>query len=103
MNVSQEASKHGVKTEDVLSFIHSLQAYSKIKVIGLMTMAPAEATEAEVLKYFKLLKHQQEEIAALNLPYAPCTELSMGMSQDYHVAIQAGATHIRLGSVLFAE
>ena len=47
------------------------------------------------------MKKLQEEVQALNLPYAPCTELSMGMSNDYLIAAKDGATMVRLGRVLF--
>ena len=48
------------------------------------------------------MKNLQEEVQALELPYAPCTELSMGMSNDYTIAIKNGATMIRLGRVLYS-
>lgn len=103
VNVSGEDSKSGVSPNDLEDFIISLSAFSKIRVIGLMTMAPIDADETAVRDYFKNLKELQEKVAQMNLEYAPCTELSMGMSQDYPVAIEEGATFIRVGSAFFKE
>lgn len=100
VNVSGEESKHGINPDALHSFTQSLAEYDKIEVVGLMTMAPLEANETEIRSYFKHLKQLQMEIAALNLPYAPCTETSMGMSNDYKIAIEEGATFIRIGTKL---
>ena len=51
--------------------------------------------------YFNTMKELQKEVQALNLSYAPCTELSMGMSNDYKIALREGATIIRIGRKLF--
>lgn len=103
VNVSGEASKHGVSPNELTSFIEAIGAYAKIQVIGLMTMAPLAADEEEIRQHFAGLKKLQQEIAAQNLSFAPCTELSMGMSNDYPIAIEEGATFIRVGSNLFKE
>jgi uncharacterized pyridoxal phosphate-containing UPF0001 family protein len=68
-----------------------------------MTMAPFDSTVEEQHQFFKTLKKLQENIEAKNLPYAPCTETSMGMSNDFSVAIQEGATFVRVGTALFKE
>ncbi len=99
-NVSGEASKHGIATEEVIPFIQELEKFSKIEVVGLMTMAPHVEDAAEIRQVFQKLKKLQQEVAALQLPYAPCTELSMGMSNDYEIAVQEGATFVRIGTAL---
>ncbi|MBS7577651.1 MULTISPECIES: YggS family pyridoxal phosphate-dependent enzyme [unclassified Enterococcus] len=101
VNVSGEASKHGVSPEDLLPFIKALAALSHITVVGLMTMAPMDADDSDLRKYFSALRQYRDEIEALNLSYAPCHELSMGMSRDYPIAIEAGATYVRIGSDFF--
>lgn len=101
VNVTGEASKHGIAPEELDAFIAVLEHYPKIKVIGLMTMAPIAADESALRACFKKLKQLQEGIAAKALPYAPCTQTSMGMSRDYPIAIQEGATHVRIGSSFF--
>lgn len=103
VKTSKEESKHGLSQEEAIQFVKELEAYDKINVVGLMTMAPYTSNEEEIRTCFQTLKSVQSEIHALHLPYAPCTELSMGMSNDYTIAIEEGATFIRLGTILVAE
>ncbi|MGL4335654.1 MAG: YggS family pyridoxal phosphate-dependent enzyme [Turicibacter sp.] len=101
VNVSQEVSKHGLKIDEVIPFIKMLVPYEKIRVIGLMTMAPHTEDQAIIRHCFQELRNLQQQIQKLSFQYAPCTELSMGMSNDFVIAIEEGATFIRLGSALF--
>ena len=100
VNVSGEDSKHGLTSEEAIDFIKSLEQYSKIKVVGLMTMAPFVKDEEILRNCFRRLRQLRDEVKGLNLPYAPCEFLSMGMSNDYKIAIEEGATHIRVGTAL---
>lgn len=100
VNVSGEESKHGLTKEQALAFIQELKAFEKIEVVGLMTMAPNTDDEQVIRQVFRNLKQLQQEIASLQLSYAPCTELSMGMSNDYEIAVQEGATFVRIGTAL---
>ncbi len=99
-NVSGEESKHGLPTEEVIPFIQSLEQFDKIRVVGLMTMAPNTEDQTIIRTVFKNLKNLQQEVVKLNLPYAPCNELSMGMSNDYEIAVEEGATFVRIGTAL---
>lgn len=101
VNVSGEESKHGFALEEVRDFILSLQNHEFIQVVGLMTMAPFDSTSQQQHEIFKQLKQKQLEIEALNLSYAPCHELSMGMSNDYEIAVMEGAAYVRVGTALF--
>ncbi len=100
VNVSGEESKHGISPEEVRDFIISLKELVNINVVGLMTMAPHTQDEAFLRSCFRNLRMLQEEIKALGLPHAPCTELSMGMSNDFQIAIEEGATFVRIGTAL---
>ena len=100
VNVSGEESKHGLTSEEVIDSIKSLEQYSKIKVVGLMTMAPFVEDEEILRNCFRKLRQLRDEVKGLNLSYAPCEFLSMGMSNDYKIAIEEGATHIRVGTAL---
>lgn len=100
VNVSGEESKHGISPEEVRDFIISLQELENINVVGLMTMAPHTQDEAFLRSCFRNLRMLQEEIKALGMPHAPCTELSMGMSNDFQIAIEEGATFVRIGTAL---
>ena len=102
VNVSGEESKTGYEPEQVFAAIEQLAPYDKIEIVGLMTMAPADALEGELHFFFKTLKHLQLLVQEAGYPHAPCTELSMGMSQDYTMATEEGASFLRVGSALFA-
>ncbi|MDQ0159171.1 YggS family pyridoxal phosphate-dependent enzyme [Alkalibacillus salilacus] len=103
VNTSGEDSKHGLEPEEVKLFIEQLSSYSNIKVVGLMTMAPLVEDESMIRKSFRSLKELRDDIQQLNLSFAPCQHLSMGMSHDFQIAIEEGATHIRIGSKLVGQ
>ncbi|MED0660038.1 YggS family pyridoxal phosphate-dependent enzyme [Bacillus smithii] len=103
VNTSGEETKHGLVPEAVEDFVKRLEEFPKIKVVGLMTMAPFTTDELIIRDCFRRLKQLQLEIQNLDLPYAPCTELSMGMSNDFPIAIEEGATFIRIGAALVGE
>lgn len=103
VNVSGEESKQGVALEDVNTFIETLEQYENIEVVGLMTMAPLTDDESYIKSLFQSLKNKRDEIKALNLNYAPCTELSMGMSNDFHLAAEEGASFVRIGTKLVGK
>ncbi len=103
VNVSEEEAKHGIELKDVQSFIESLHEHNRIRIIGLMTMAPNTSNEEVIRSVFKGLKDMQIKIANKQYPYAPCTELSMGMSNDYEIAIEEGATYVRIGTALVGD
>ena len=100
VNVSGEESKHGLTKEQALVFVKQLEQFSKIEVVGLMTMAPFTEDETMIRQVFKQLKQLQQEVSQLNIPNVPCTELSMGMSNDYEIAVEEGATFVRIGTAL---
>lgn len=101
LNVSGETSKQGLSPDELLEFVKELAGFDKIKIVGLMTMAPIDATEEQLHNYFFKMKSLQNEVISKNLEHAPCCELSMGMSQDYEIAVEEGATFIRVGSAFF--
>lgn len=103
VNVSGEESKHGLALEEVDNFIENLNQFDNIKVIGLMTMAPYTDDETYIKSIFSQLRQKRDDIQRLNLDYAPCTELSMGMSNDFTLAVEEGATFVRIGTKLVGE
>ena len=103
VNVSGEESKHGLPPEEVVPFIQQLAMYANVEIVGLMTMAPFVKDEQILRNCFRSLKQLQNDIQNLKLPYAPCTELSMGMSNDYEIAVEEGATFVRIGTSLVGE
>jgi PLP dependent protein len=103
VNVSGEESKHGVAPDKVIDFIESLRYYQNIRVAGLMTMAPLTDDEELLRNCFRGLKKLRDQIQSLQYEFAPCTELSMGMSNDFAIAIEEGATMVRIGTALVGE
>ncbi|MBO1624874.1 YggS family pyridoxal phosphate-dependent enzyme [Bacillus arachidis] len=103
VKTSSEESKQGIAAEETIAFIRALQEFDKIEVVGLMTMAPFTEEEAEIRHCFKVLRGVQKQVQELELSNAPCEELSMGMSNDYTIAIEEGATYIRLGTILVGK
>ncbi|PZG32770.1 YggS family pyridoxal phosphate-dependent enzyme [Listeria ivanovii] len=102
VNISGEESKHGFSREEALSFLQEAN-FQFIKIVGLMTMAPITNSEQELHHVFHELKQLQQEIHALQLKNIPCTELSMGMTNDFGIAITEGATFIRVGRALVSD
>jgi PLP dependent protein len=103
VNVSGEESKHGLSPSEVIPFIKSLKDYQNIVVVGLMTMAPNTGDESILRDCFRTLKTLQLQVLEQEYEHAPCTELSMGMSSDFKIAIEEGATMIRIGTALVGE
>jgi len=103
VNVSGEQSKHGLNPDAVVQFITDLRKFDRIRMIGLMTMAPYESEPGTTRPIFRALRQLRDELNEMNLLNEPLTELSMGMSNDFEVAVEEGATQVRLGTVLVGK
>ena len=101
VNMADEESKFGVKPEETESFIRELALMDNIRVRGLMTVAPAVENEEENRKYFRQMKQLLVDINSKKIDNVNMTELSMGMTGDYEVAIEEGATIVRIGTGVF--
>jgi PLP dependent protein len=103
VNASGEASKHGFSPAHLLGVAPTLAALQNVRVCGLMTMAAYEEEPERCRKTFAALRTLRDEIRSLVEPRHTLEHLSMGMSNDFEIAIEEGATLIRLGSVLFED
>ena len=103
VNVAQEESKFGLKTEEVLSLVESVAAFPHIHIEGLMTIAPYVEDPEENRGIFRQLKKLSVDIATKNINNVNMSVLSMGMTGDYQVAVQEGATMVRVGTGIFGE
>lgn len=101
VNVSGESSKFGLKPDDAPSLIKLANSLPRIELIGLMTMAPLVAEAEKARPVFRRLRELRDRLSA-ELG-TPLPELSMGMSNDYEIAIEEGATWVRVGTALFGE
>lgn len=103
VNVAQEESKFGLKTDETVAMITEIAGFSHIKIRGLMTIAPFVENEEDNRKYFKQLKQLAVDIKAKNIDNVNMDVLSMGMTGDYMTAIEEGATYVRVGTGIFGE
>lgn len=104
VNISKEDSKHGLNEEDVIDFIKEVSSkYNNIHIKGLMTMAPFTDEEDKIRIVFKKLKNLSLKIEDLNISNVSMNYLSMGMSNDYKIAIEEGSTIVRVGTSIFGE
>lgn len=100
VNISGEESKHGFEPKEIIELGEKLISFSNLKIIGLMTMAPNTSDNEVVRKTFRGLREFRDELNK-KIFGEGLTELSMGMSNDYKIALEEGATIIRIGSRLF--
>lgn len=103
VNVAEEESKFGLSTDEVLPFLEEISQYPHIAVKGLMTIAPFVDDAEENREVFVKLKKLSVDIAAKNINNVTMSVLSMGMTGDYQVAVQEGATMVRVGTGIFGE
>lgn len=101
VNCSGESSKQGFAPADVPGLTESLRSLRRVRVVGLMTMAAYEDDPERCRPAFALLRRVRDELRQAVGGAHPLSELSMGMSNDFEVAIEEGATAVRLGTVLF--
>ncbi len=101
INTSLEASKFGLKNEDeIFSTAEACRSLTNIDLVGLMTMAPYTDDKVVIQDCFRKLRELKE---AINKSGFALTELSMGMTNDYEIAIEEGATMVRVGTAIFGE
>jgi len=101
VKTSQETTKFGVLPEDTLPLLEKISELPGIKVMGLMTMAPFTENPQDSRPYFQRLKKLSLLISCKNIRNVRMEHLSMGMTQDFEVAIEEGATIVRIGRAIF--
>ena len=103
VNLSGEESKSGVVKEGVLSLVRSIAPLANLSIQGLMTMPPWSSDPEDSRPYFSELRALSDHIAEAHIDGVFMNELSMGMSDDYTVAVEEGATIVRIGRAIFGE
>lgn len=103
INIGNEPSKYGVNIEEASELAKKIDVLENICIRGIMTVAPYTEKSEDVRPYMKKMKILFDELKKLNLKNGKIDILSMGMSNDYKIAIEEGSTMIRLGSVIFGE
>lgn len=103
VNISGEEQKYGIRPDTVSAFLRDVSVLSNVKILGLMTITPLSDDPEQVRPYLRTLREISETIKNENIPNIEMRYLSMGMSQDYEVAIQEGANMLRIGTAIFKD
>lgn len=103
VNVAEEKSKFGLKTEEVISFIESIVHMENIRIRGLMTIAPHIEDKEELRAIFRELYALKQSISDKNYSEVSMEYLSMGMTNDYEIAVEEGANMVRVGRAIFGD
>ncbi|MEL7647001.1 MAG: YggS family pyridoxal phosphate-dependent enzyme [Sedimentibacter sp.] len=101
LNIGQEESKFGIDEDTVYDFVGSLEQFDNIKVLGLMTVAPYSENAEDVRWVFRKMKEIYERISSMNLKNTEMKYLSMGMTNDFEIAIEEGSNMVRIGTAVF--
>ncbi|MGI5892217.1 MAG: YggS family pyridoxal phosphate-dependent enzyme [Bacillota bacterium] len=103
VNIAEEDSKFGLKEGEVKDFLTAMADYKGLQVEGLMTIGPFLPDKEDLRPVFRSLRLLSQRMDSLNMPHISMKHLSMGMSNDYEVAVEEGATIIRVGSNIFGH
>jgi len=101
VNVSGEETKFGVAEDEVLTLIEKVAELQHVRIMGLMTIGPIVSEPEEVRPYFARLREIFEDIKGRKIPNVEMKYLSMGMTQDFEVAVEEGANMLRIGTAIF--
>ena len=103
VNVAEEESKFGLTVDNTIAEIEAIAKLPHVHIKGLMTIAPYTDDPETNRPYFKQLKALSDKIKEMNIPNVEMKELSMGMTGDYEVAVEEGATLVRVGTGIFGQ
>jgi len=100
VNIAKDPKKYGFTKNNINKVLNTINKFDNIDVQGLMTITPYESNPEDVRSYYKEMKNLFDN---LNKQGYNLKELSMGMSNDYHIAVQEGATIVRVGTAIFGK
>jgi PLP dependent protein len=103
VDLAGEATKHGAREEELAAIFDAGRQARAARLAGLMLLPPAAADPEQARPFFRALRALRDRLIAGGVPAAMLRELSMGMSHDYEVAVEEGATMVRVGSAIFGE
>lgn len=103
LNIGQEESKFGLGEDSVYDFVKSMEQFNNIKVLGLMTVAPFSENPEDVRWVFRKMKEIFDKISEMKLINTEMKYLSMGMTNDFEIAIEEGANIVRIGTAIFGK
>jgi pyridoxal phosphate enzyme (YggS family) len=103
VNISQEETKSGISVDETMDLVKEISRLENVSIRGLMTMPPYFNQPEKVKPYFAALRDLRDQIQQTSNLNVPMDELSMGMTGDFEVAIEQGATMVRVGTAIFGE
>lgn len=103
INVGEEESKFGISKDNAVNFVKSLESFENIKINGIMTVAPYSENPENIRWVFKEMKNLYDVISKLNSNNIEMKYLSMGMTNDFEIAIEEGSNMVRIGTAIFGE
>jgi pyridoxal phosphate enzyme (YggS family) len=103
VDLAHEATKHGVGADGLFPLFEAAQRHRNARIVGLMLLPPAVEEPEQVRPYFAALRRLRDDLIRQGLRVESLRELSMGMSHDFEVAVEEGATMVRVGSAIFGE
>lgn len=103
INIGNEESKGGIEIDEAENLARQIAELPNLKLKGLMCIAPFVDEAEENREHFRRMREKRDELAALNIPGTDIRELSMGMTGDFEVAIEEGATLVRVGTAIFGQ
>jgi pyridoxal phosphate enzyme (YggS family) len=101
VDLAREATKHGLGPEGLSPLFEAAQRCQSVRLVGLMLLPPAVEDPEQVRPYFTALRRLRDDLILQGVPNASLNELSMGMSHDFEIAVEEGATMVRVGSAIF--
>ena len=103
VNIAEEESKFGIHKDETIELVKEISKLKNVKIMGLMTIAPYVENPEDNRNYFRAIKQLSVDIDNQNIDNVSMSVLSMGMTGDYTVAIEEGATYVRVGTGIFGE
>jgi hypothetical protein len=103
INIGEEKNKSGFTVDGLKKALNYISLLDRVKITGLMSIPPLSNDPEEVRPYFRRIRELKDEINSMNLPTFKIKHLSMGMTNDYEVAVEEGATIVRIGTALFGR
>ena len=103
VDLAGEATKHGVREDQLMTLFTAARTWHRARLTGLMLLPPATASPEQVRPYFRELQAVRQRLLAQGVDGSMLRELSMGMSHDFDVAVEEGATVVRVGTAIFGS
>lgn len=103
VNLSGETTKSGIQENEIQSFLSQTAPLKNLQIVGLMTLPPFFEDPEKVRPYFRELHKLKDDFNIQKIYRSPLIELSMGMSHDFQIALEEGATLIRIGTTIFGQ